>query len=93
MFASMILAVALITTPPPPGNPEVECVRLYPGDWKKIVDCVSPEIDLEANPKLKQFFAACRAAADGARSEGVRLRSAVLVLDGQDYECDHSLED
>lgn len=87
MLATVMLAASLITTPAPPAKSEAECIRLYPDQWDKIVDCVAPAPDLDANPRLKLFFAACGAATEAAAAEGVEMRSAVFVIDGKDYEC------
>lgn len=87
MLAAIVLATSLISTPAPPGKTEAECIQLYPDEWGKIVDCISPPLDLDANPKLKRFFDACRAAAAAAAAQNTEMKSAVIVVGGTEHEC------
>lgn len=87
MTLSFLLAASLITSPAPTGKPEAECLRLFPGDWRKIAECVSPSVDLSRNPKLRGALAACKSVKDAARVKGITVVSATIVLDGAKREC------
>lgn len=87
MFKAIFLLATLVSVPAPEGKPESECIELYPDDWARIVDCVSPPIDLEKNPKLRDFFAACSAAREAAERSGATLDSAVITVHGVTETC------